>query len=272
MRNNRTQRVQTQYPLFEKEYLEWIDVLESVEKAEHEFTMIELGAGYGKWLVRAALALRQRKPAISPFLIGVEAEPTHFQWMKIHFRDNGLDPDQHLLVQAAVAAEDGSALFLTGHSREWYGQSIVPDQWTSPPRSLRHTLAILSLRLHRKNDEQPWLSAKKTKVKTISLRSLLRSLRHVDLIHIDVQGVEYDVLKAAASEIDEKVKRIHIQTHGKETVGTHGKEVEKELRDLFGSLGWIKINDYPVHSKSATPYGEISFVDGVQTWLNPELR
>ena len=133
--------VQTEYPVFDNKYFEWIDLLESVEEAESEFIMIELGAGYGKWLVRAALALRQRKPAINPYLIGVEAEPTHFEWVKLHFSDNGLDPEQHLLVKAAVAAEDGSAFFLTGHSREWYGQSLVPDNWPTPPRLRRNLSA-----------------------------------------------------------------------------------------------------------------------------------
>jgi hypothetical protein len=71
--------VQTEYPAFPEEYLEWIDLLEAVANAQGKFTMIELGAGYGRWLVNAAVTLRQRKPTIVPFLIGAEAEPTHFQ-------------------------------------------------------------------------------------------------------------------------------------------------------------------------------------------------
>ena len=52
--------------------------------------MIELGAGYGRWLVRAATALQQVKDL--PFqLIGVEAEPQHFKWLLQHFKDNGLN-------------------------------------------------------------------------------------------------------------------------------------------------------------------------------------
>jgi len=264
-----TRMVHTEYPCFDNKYFEWIDLLESIEGAQGGFTMIELGAGYGKWLVRAALALRQRKATIVPCLIGVEAEPTHFQWMKIHFRDNGLDPEDHLLVKTAIAAEDGCGFFLTGHSREWYGQSLVPDDWSMPRPSPRRNLAAL-LRFRQRNEEPPWLSAKITRVKTISLESLLRPLRFVNFVYVDVQGAEYDVLKAASGEIDEKVRRIHIQTHDKETAGTRGKDVEGGLHDVFNAMGWTIIRDYPPKSKSETPYGEISFDDGIQTWVNPK--
>jgi len=43
-----------------EEYIEWIDVLEAVSNARDRFTMVELGAGWGRWLVNAAAALRHR--------------------------------------------------------------------------------------------------------------------------------------------------------------------------------------------------------------------
>jgi FkbM family methyltransferase len=265
------QRVQTEYPAFGEEYFEWIDLLEAVAEAGHDFTMLELGAGYGRWLVNAAAALRQVNKSAVPHLIGVEAEPTHFQWMNLHFRDNGLDPDEHLLVQAAIAPEDGTANFFAGYSREYYGQSLVPPLISL--RTLNRKLRTLSLRLRRKSHEEPWLTAKMTRVKTVSLRTILRPLGFVNLIDLDVQGAEYDVLKAAAPDLDEKVRRVHIGTHGRRVhIGTHGKGIEEKLREMFLSMGWNMVNDYSSHSKSQTPYGEVSFGDGVQTWLNLKLR
>jgi hypothetical protein len=49
--------------------------------------------------------------------------------MNVHFRDNDLDPDKHLLIQAVVAAKNGHTSFFTGHSQERYGQSIVSSRW-----------------------------------------------------------------------------------------------------------------------------------------------
>ena len=223
-------------PQVSEEYFEYVDLLQSVACAVSQFTMIELGAGYGRWLVRAACALR-RTTRLPLRLLGVEAEPEHFKWMALHFADNGLCPANHRLIEAAVAARDGEVSFYTGNPVNWYGQAIAPEQTSNSPDIKR--------------------------VPAISLQSLLAGLGEVDLIDMDVQGAEYEVLGAAATEIDLQVKRLHI--------GTHSHEVEAGIRDLFGDLGWLCLNDYPCLSKNMTPFGQVEFQDGVQTWLNPKL-
>jgi FkbM family methyltransferase len=240
-RSSRPSYVTTTYPDFGEEYFEWIDILESVANADKQFVMIELGAGYGRWLVNAATALRKTRRLV-PYLIGVEAEPSHFEMMKQHFRDNDLDPDRHLLMRAAVAPHDGTVRFFVGHSREWYGQRIVPN-------------------LNARVEGYPTLSVET--VRAVSLNTLLRQLEQVDLIDLDVQGDEYGVLSTAVDELDAKVKRVHI--------GTHGRMIEKGLRGLFRPLGWRALNDYPTKEECVTPYGKIRFQDGVQSWVNERL-
>ena len=58
-----------------------------------------------------------------------------------------------------------------------------------------------------------------------------------------------------------KVHRVH--------VGTHGPDVEQRLRQVFSSLDWENVNDYPGGTSAETPWGRMHFQDGVQTWLNP---
>ena len=48
--------------------------------------MIELGAGWGKWIVSGAVAAR--RCGIDSLVIGVEAEPEHYKWMREHLVDN----------------------------------------------------------------------------------------------------------------------------------------------------------------------------------------
>jgi len=240
-RPSRPSYLTTTYPDFSEEYFEWIDILESVANANKRFVMIELGAGYGRWLVNAATALRKTRRLV-PYLIGVEAEPSHFEMMKQHLRDNDLDPDQHLLIQAVVAPHDGTVRFFVGHSQEWYGQRIAPN-------------------LNARVEGYPNLRVET--VKAVSLNTLLRQLEQVDLIDLGVQGYEYGVLSTAEDELDAKVKRIHI--------GTHGRMIEKGLRGLFRRLGWRALNDYPTNEECVTPYGKIRFRDGVQTWINERL-
>ena len=71
--------------------------------------MMELGAGYGLWSIRAAKAVQQRRGI--PFkIVAVEAEPHHFSWLNATFADNGLNPADHRLIEAAVS-DRGTALF-----------------------------------------------------------------------------------------------------------------------------------------------------------------
>ena len=59
----------------------------------------------------------------------------------------------------------------------------------------------------------------------------------VDLIHIDVQGVEYGVIEAAIDVLDERVRAMFI--------GTHSRLIEGQLLDLLHSHGWQLVRERP---------------------------
>ena len=216
-------------PPIDPEYFEWIDLLESVVGATERFTMLELGAGYGRWIVNGAAAVRAYS-RVPTALVAVEAEPTHFRWLEQHCRDNDVVAQ---LIEAAVAPYAGEVDFAVGNPAGWYGQAIADDTW-SPERTER--------------------------VRAVTLSSLLAAYDRVDLIHMDVQGVEADVLDEARDELA-RVGRVH--------VGTHGRTQEERIRTLFSGLGWRAQHDYPSAKRSRTPFGRLEFQDGVQTWINP---
>ena len=205
--------------------------MEALLVAEDQFTMLELGAGYGRWTVNAATALKHLGGLPHAF-IAVEAEPSHFQMMVQHLADNSVGPESVHLIQAAIARTDGEVRFYVGETpfggpTSWYGQFIGGPNV----------------------------------VNAVSLNTLLRPLQIVDFIDLDVQGVELEVLETAAQELDAKVKRVH--------VGTHGPKIEEGLRSLFDRLGWKCLRCFPSSASADTEFGLISFSDGVQTWLNP---
>ncbi|MFZ1993011.1 MAG: hypothetical protein WAU75_02800, partial [Solirubrobacteraceae bacterium] len=68
------------------ELTEWQAVLDALEDASGRLTMIELGAGFGRFTVNAAAALRRYRPELKHRFIAVEAEPTHYKWMRQHTR------------------------------------------------------------------------------------------------------------------------------------------------------------------------------------------
>jgi len=236
--------VETTYPAFGEEYLEWIDVLEAVAEAGPRFTTVELGAGWGRWLINGAAAARQC--GVSKLcLVGVEAEPTRFLWMQQHFADNGIGPRSRRLVQAAVTTRKKRVSCHIGDSSAWCGQAIE----FHPPRS-----PFVS---------PPGLTNRSVmKVPTVTPSGIVWDLDEIDLIHADVQGVEADVFESAGALLRARVKKSsHRNAHS---------ENERRLRVLFASLGWERVNDYPFGAEADNPRGRIRFHDGVQTWRNPE--
>jgi FkbM family methyltransferase len=249
--------IEAERPVPNEEYFEWIALLEAVGEAEGSFVMVELGAGWGRWIVNGVAALRLRHP-LPYHVVGVEAEPTHFRWMQQHLEDNGVEPGCATLIEAAVADEDGSVWFTVGSPADWYGQAIVGPPSQGERTRIRRTLDALFGR-RRSQPDMPTVQ----RVRAVSLVSVLKNIARADLLDLDIQGSEAAVLESAADALAAKVKRT--------CVGTHGPENEKRLRELFGGLGWRCAYDYPSNGISDTPWGRIMFEDGVQVWANPRL-
>jgi FkbM family methyltransferase len=253
-------------PTIDNEYFEWIDLLESVVAARGSYTMMELGAGFGRWAVRAAYAVEQYHPRLPYRLIAAEAEPLKFGWMRLHFGDNGIDPDRHSLMHAAVSDAPGTVPFYIGGPKggpfdqdpgAWYGQSLTRDSDADDNFDEDGEYCGFPVRLHRKTG---WRSIC---VPGVTLAGLLKGHDRVDLIDLDIEGQELPSIRSAIKKLNAKVKRLHI--------GTHGREIEAGLRDVLSRHGWRSVADYPVFSTSETPWGTITFQDGVQSWVNPRL-
>jgi FkbM family methyltransferase len=231
----------------DEEIFEWRFMLSAVLDAEASFTMVEAGAGYGRWLIGAARACALRRPEIECRLIGVEADPTHHQWMRKHFSDNGVNPDAHRLIFGAVADKDGEDAFVCGtEPSAWYGQHLPYQEH------------------HRTNLEEGYTHLT---VPTYSIPTILSDLDRVDLIDFDIQYAEGRVIPASMDVMTRKVKRVFVETHN--------SDIHEIVYRAFDSHGWKCRDKYGyAHgcpSVEATPYGAIRFQDGVQCWVNPDL-
>jgi FkbM family methyltransferase len=234
-------------PLRDDNIFDWLVLLEAVAEAKGSFTMAAVGAGWGRWLVAAALAARQIGN-MTVRLIGVEAEPTHFKWMLEHFRDNHLDPATHDLIEAAVSGRSGDAWFYVGDPDSWYGQSIVPDDIVGTD-----TEAV----------EVVHNGHKIRRVRTMDLRELVGKYPRVDYLHMDVQGAELDFLSSSPEILNSTIKRV--------LVGTHSSDIERGLRQLFSGLAWQAQYDFPLNSEVHVKDAVVPLGDGVQVWINPAL-
>ena len=263
-------------PAFNEEYFEWIDILESVKNyaayhaGRRPYVFAELGAGFGRWTVNAVRALQQACPGqCEYFLCAVEADKQHFKWLKQNLRDNGIDPDQQLLVNAPLTGDGRRVSFMTGAYGRWFGQAVVGDKYVRNLRVTGRVPGIGRLLLHWIG---PWRRRYKPmqdeiilKLKSTTLGEVLRKTPHVvDIADLDLQEMEAEVIEAAVPVINERVMRLHI--------GTHSLAVEERLRKCLKGAGWILLRDYPCLGTRETPYGQIAFGDGVQSWINPRFQ
>ena len=244
-----------------EDYFEWIDVLESIMAAKNQYTMVELGAGYGRWAVRAAAALRQLRP-MPLHLVAVEGEPRHYRWLRQHMSDNRIDSDECTLIEGVVSDHRDDVLFYVGspsgesdEPASWYGQAItqayeVADQAAPGAYEGQDVVRLKS----------GW---KAVKTRSYLLPDVLPQAGRIDLIDIDVQGEELKVISAAIGVLDQRAARLHI--------GTHSHDIEIGLRKLLGAHGWECKADYPCAQINQTPWGAVQFVDGVQSWVNRGL-
>lgn len=87
------------------EYEEWQGAMAAVKEANDSFVCVELGAGWGPWLVSSAFAAKHL--GISDILlIGVDADLKNMEFIKTHFSDNGLDVGRHRFLHAAIDERD----------------------------------------------------------------------------------------------------------------------------------------------------------------------
>lgn len=235
--------IKPNYPVVNEHYYDWLVVLSSVLAAKEQFTMIELGAGYAPWLIRAAYALKQKKPDIPFLLVGVEGDKTHYQWMLEHFLNNDISPKEHILIEALVSNSDGTALFPKIFDPSVnYGASLVLDQYSS------------------QKSREGFIETK-----TISLKTILSKISGaIDLIHMDIQGEEEKIITSDINLLSQRVRHILIATHRSNTL-------HENVRHIMKENGWIPRYNFDRDSKWDTEWGNIHFYDGFQYWINPYL-
>lgn len=242
-------------PVDSEHVLDWSPLIDAVAKADECFVMVALGAGWGRWLTAGAAAAKQTGRDYR--LVGVEAEPTHYEWLQLHMKDNDIDPDRATLLRAAASPRNGACWFYTGEPDSWYGQSIVAEALlASAPDDapIGATHEMNGYRLER--------------TRCIDLATLAADLEIIDYVHMDIQGTEADFLEAYPDVLQRQVRMVN--------VGTHSHDIERRLRRLFGGLGWQKLYDVPRKGEAWVRLGQaepvrVQFGDGVQVWRNPAI-
>jgi FkbM family methyltransferase len=230
-----------------EDYFEWIDLLTAIDRADAQFTMIEIGAGYGRWIANAAAALRRRrnKPPVRQKFVGIESDKARFEMLVRNCANNKIAESELQLIRSACTSDDSPAFMRVSDD---YGAAVRTD-------------SKIAARFASQQAGQVSPSGYIENVPTLHLNSLLQET--IDFVDMDIQGAELDVVPSCIDALDEFVKMIHI--------GTHSPEVDARLPHIFKQHGWRARRIFACGAVNQTPYGTFPFIDGMQSWENPRF-
>lgn len=224
---------------------EWSAVLRAVDLAQDRFTICELGAGWGCWMVNTAVAAR-RRGIMDIHAIGIEGERHHAAWIAEHAADNGLDLDCIRFEHAVVGPIDGVAAFPDDDAPGVnYGRQphFFPDQ-TSLDAFIKKSIDKYQI------------------INSLSLESLIKTENRIDLLHMDIQGGELSIVKMNIEILAKKVAYLFI--------GTHGREIEGQVIQILTANGFVLEVEEPC-SRPQPLLEAVSYIDGAQGWRNTRL-
>lgn len=270
-------QVTTRLPTLEdgEGWFEAVDWVEAARDARGSYTMITLGACYGAQAVGSYLALQKLNP-VPARLIAVEPEPTNLKWTAKHFTDNGIDPNAHWLVGCAINDTNNPVFFPVGSPGSGAQNSFSTNEMAAREQYVRALAqsgksqeALENLLLHHttglKKELVPGTNfeAEIKVMSAVTLRDLLSPFDLVDYLEVDIQQSEIIVFPPYMDLVKQKVRRVHL--------GTHGAEVHAELVRLFRNDGWDIVFDFAPNSTFNTDHGNFVTNDGVLTVRNPNL-
>lgn len=221
---------------------EWAAALLSVVRARGSYRIVEIGCGWGCWLVNMGTAARAR--GLDVTLIGIEGDAGHLSRAAEVLQMNGFTPGDYRLHHGIAGPRAGKAIFPDSKSETtgWGGEAIFfPD-------------AATLARARRDPDVQV--------LDCMPLKALSDGAV-IDLLHIDIQGAEVDFVTGSMADISSHVRRV--------LIGTHSRIIEGQLSAHFLEAGWIMEMERPALMPLHAGRPRIA-IDGVQLWRNPDME
>lgn len=249
---------------YRSEAEEYVALAQAISTARETFRIIEIGAGWAPWATAGIVIARRQGLRASG--IAVECDETRSNWALQHASDN--DVAAELItgttdeIAEQLAHPWGDTELRIVRAAGWHERTTLqfPDLdegdmggavWTLPGTDVDYRGAHLT------HHEVP----------TASIADLVAGNGLVDLLHVDVQGVESELLIAAADAIQSRTRLM--------AVGTTDRGNEGRLQEFFLQRGWGIIIDEPctTHFTMTHPtLAGFTVQDGLQLWENPFLR
>jgi len=188
---------------------------------------VDVGAAIGYYLILA------RKLAPHLEIHGVEPLERHWHLMRENLALNGLVPDTFKIHPEALTSSEGTEVFMD----RGYSSRLAPiGEKKTIALSARWKGCLESLGLRKSKNVS-------LTIPTITVDTLAKRIgRSIDLLQMDVQGLEVEVLKGSTESMKDGVIRTFL-------IGTHGRMIgvplHQECRDLLQAAGYTIEIDQP---------------------------
>jgi hypothetical protein len=276
---DRERHIQTETPTLNdgEGWFEIFNWIAAAREARGSYVMMTLGACYAAQAVGSYLALQKLNP-MPARLVAVEGVSDNIDWVLRQFRNNGIDPDEHWIIEAVLSDNNQPVIFPVGGAglgnqsamgmnsaggREQLAQSMVGSDRASAILNNIITTNGTGVEVDLVPDVEHDTKAELRFVSAVTLNNLLAPFDRVDFVEADIQMSEVIVFPPAMEQMSRKVRRVHM--------GTHTDEIHDLMVRLYESYGWEIIFSYPPKRSFETPYGSWTNDDGVLTAVNPAV-
>ncbi len=198
--------------------------LELIRRLPPDGCFVDVGAAIGYYLILA------RKLAPGLTIHGIEPLARHRRFLAENLLLNGLSPNEFTIHSEGLTSSTGSESFVDRGYSSRIGQVIESRR----SLSTRWKALLEKIGLRR---------SKRLTIATMTLDGFVRRIgRSIDLLQMDVQGLEVEVLKGGAESLKSgAVTTFLIGTHGR----AHGLPLHRLCREILEANGYTIEVDLP---------------------------
>jgi hypothetical protein len=261
-------RVNTTLPIpddgYRSEDVEYAALAAALASARDTFRIVEIGAGWAPWSVAGIVQARRR--GLAAFGVAVEADETRSSWAMQHALDNDVHAElvegttEEIAAHLAEPAGDIELRVVRGAG--WHTATTLQF-----PVLDEGDMGGAVWTLHGTDVDYRGAHLPHRDVPAVAVASLLDANVLTDLLHIDVQGVEFDLVQPASDAIQSSVRLM--------AIGTTDRLTEGQLQTHLLSRGWGLAIDIPctaVFTMTHPTLAGFTVQDGTQLWENPFVR
>jgi hypothetical protein len=247
---------------YRSETSEYVALALALDRAIETLCIVEVGAGWAPWVV-AGLATAKRR-GLQGRGLAIEADLRRASWAVIHAQDNGIDAE---LIEGTPTEIIDALRSTTTEMQIIHAAGWMENTFVNFPDVSSDDMGVAVCTLGTTGTDYRGAHLPHVEIPAIALSQVFSALNmRIDLLHVDVQGIEFELISQNAGTIQS-----HAVTMA---IGTHSRKSEGQLQQFFLERGWGLRIDEPCKSIFTMTHPTLegfTVQDGFHLYENPFL-